>query len=104
MGIQPVLSAPRSPGQRAYVERGIGMECLDQVVGFREAGLSRHLRKISRTPTIGVARTWACRRTRPGHARSQHQKPDEASRSQMWVGGIIGTNVAPPEPRSDADS
>jgi transposase InsO family protein len=49
MGIQQVLSAPRSPWQRAYVEPVIGTirrECLDHVVVFREAGLSRHLRKF----------------------------------------------------------
>jgi transposase InsO family protein len=49
MGIQQVLSAPRSPWQRAYVEPVIGTirrECLDHVVVFSEAGLSRHLRKF----------------------------------------------------------
>ena len=47
MGIQPVLCAPRSPWQRAYVERVIGTirrECLDQVIVFNEASLYRHLR------------------------------------------------------------
>ena len=46
MGIQPVLSAPRSPWQRAYVERLIGSirrECLDQVIVFDEASLRRTL-------------------------------------------------------------
>ena len=50
MGIQQVLSAPRSPWQRAYEERvigTIGRECLDHVIVFREAGLSRHLRKFA---------------------------------------------------------
>ena len=40
MGIQEVLSAPRSPWQRAYVERVIGTirrECLDHVIVFNEA-------------------------------------------------------------------
>jgi len=47
MGIQQVLSAPRSPWQRAYVERVIGTirrECLDHVVVFNERSLYRHLR------------------------------------------------------------
>src|SRR5215468_6941114 len=47
MGIKQVLSAPRSPWQRAYIERVIGTirrECLDHVIVFSEAGLSRHLR------------------------------------------------------------
>jgi transposase InsO family protein len=42
MGIQQVLSAPRSPGQRAYVERVIGTmrrECLGSHDGFRRGQL-----------------------------------------------------------------
>lgn len=45
-GIQQVLSAPRSPCQRAYVECVIGTirrECLDHVIVFNEASLLRHL-------------------------------------------------------------
>jgi transposase InsO family protein len=50
MGIKQLLSAPRSPWQRAYVERVIGTirrECLDHVIVFSEAGLSHHLRKFA---------------------------------------------------------
>ena len=46
MGIKQVLSAPRSPWQRAYVERMIGSirrECLDHLIVFNERSLSRHL-------------------------------------------------------------
>jgi transposase InsO family protein len=46
MGIKQILSAPRSPWQRAYVERVIGTirrECLDHMVVFNERSLSRHL-------------------------------------------------------------
>ena len=46
MGIQQVLSAPRSPWQRAYVERVIGTirrECLDHVLVFHQTSLSRDL-------------------------------------------------------------
>jgi putative transposase len=46
MGIQEVMSAPRSPWQRAYVERVIGSlrrECLDHVVVFHELSLRRIL-------------------------------------------------------------
>ena len=46
MNIQEVLSTPRSPWQRAYVERVIGSirrECLDHVIVFNEAGLRRML-------------------------------------------------------------
>ena len=47
MGIQEVLSAPRSPWQRAYVERVIGSirrECLDHLIVFNEISLRRTLR------------------------------------------------------------
>ena len=47
MGIKEVLSAPRSPWQRAYVERVIGTlrrECLDHVIVFNEASLYRHVK------------------------------------------------------------
>jgi putative transposase len=45
MGIEEVLSAPRSPWHCAYVERLIGTirrECLDHVVVFNENCLRRH--------------------------------------------------------------
>ncbi len=46
MGICEVLSAPRSPWQRAYVERVVGSirrECLDHVIVFHENSLRRTL-------------------------------------------------------------
>ena len=42
MNIKEVLGAPKSPWQRAYVERGIGSirrECLDHVIVLDEEGL-----------------------------------------------------------------
>jgi transposase InsO family protein len=50
MGIQQVLSAPRSPWQRAYIERVIGSmrrECLDHLIVFNERSLKRHLQAYS---------------------------------------------------------
>ena len=47
MGIRQVLSAPRSPWQRAYIERLIGSirrECLDHLIVFNERSLVRHLK------------------------------------------------------------
>jgi putative transposase len=47
LGIQEVLSTPRSPWQRAYIERVIGSirrECLDRVIVFDEGSLRRMLR------------------------------------------------------------
>jgi putative transposase len=49
MGIKQVLSAPRSPWQRAYVERLIGTvrrECLDHLIVFNERSLHRHLQSF----------------------------------------------------------
>jgi putative transposase len=49
MGIKQVLSAPRSPWQRAYVERVIGTirrECLDHIIVLDRASLSCHLRSF----------------------------------------------------------
>ena len=49
MGINQVLSAPRSPWQRAYVERAIGTirrECLDHVIVFGERSLYCHLQSF----------------------------------------------------------
>jgi transposase InsO family protein len=45
MGVEEVLTAPRSPWQNAYAERVIGSirrECLDHVIVFNE----RHLRRV----------------------------------------------------------
>jgi transposase InsO family protein len=47
MGVKEVLSSPRSPWQRAYVERVIGSvrrEYLDHLIVFNEASLRRTLR------------------------------------------------------------
>jgi putative transposase len=46
MGIEQVLSAPRSPWQRAHIERVIGSirrECLDHMIVLNERSLRRHL-------------------------------------------------------------
>ena len=47
VGIREVVCAPRSPWQRAYVERVIGSirrECLDHLIVFNEVSLRRTLR------------------------------------------------------------
>lgn len=49
MGIKEVLSSPRSPWQRAFVERVIGTlrrECLDHVIVFNQTSLCRHLKSF----------------------------------------------------------
>jgi putative transposase len=48
-GIKQVLSAPRSPRQRAYVERAIGTirrECLDHMIAFNKRSLHRHIQEF----------------------------------------------------------
>jgi transposase InsO family protein len=47
MGVKEVVSAPRSPWQRAYVERlikSIRRECLNHVIVLTEASLRRTIR------------------------------------------------------------
>jgi len=49
LSIEEVLSAPRSPWQRAYIERVIGSirrECLDHLIVFNEASLYRHVQSF----------------------------------------------------------
>src|SRR5207244_12614400 len=63
MALQELLSAPRSPWQRAYIERVIGTirrECLDHVVVLNEASPYRqvksfvtYLSRIQKAPLIG---------------------------------------------------
>jgi len=72
MGICEVLSAPRSPWQRAYVERVIGSirrECLDHLIVFNEVSLRGTLRSypslvsqgFARAATDSAGETGACR-------------------------------------------
>jgi transposase InsO family protein len=49
LGIKEMLSAPRSPWQRAYIERVIGSirrECLDHVIVHKEASLYRQMKSF----------------------------------------------------------
>jgi putative transposase len=79
MNIKEVLSAPRSPWQRAYVERVIGSirrECLDHVIVFDEESLRRTLR------------SYFCYYHRSRlHLSSDKDSPD--SRSVQSVGRVI---------------
>ena len=67
MGIKQLLSAPRAPWQRAYVERVIGTirrECLDHLIVFNEASLYRHLQAFC-SIIIGPGRIWRCEKDSP---------------------------------------
>ena len=81
MGIQQVLSAPRSPWQRAYVERVIGTirrECLDHMIVFSARCLYRHLQSFtdyyhrSRTHLALAKESGAA--TNPGTRRGTHHR------------------------------
>jgi transposase InsO family protein len=83
MGIQQVLGAPRSPWQRAYVERVIGTirrECLDHVIVFNEADLSGHLRRFvdlsseSHAPGLGEGHARVTPRPKTG-SRADRRDP-----------------------------
>ncbi len=64
MGIEEVLTAPRSPWQNPYVEREIGnirRECLDHVIVLNERGLYRILKRYftyhhEDRPSLALAR------------------------------------------------
>jgi transposase InsO family protein len=71
MGIQEVLSAPRSPWQRAYVERVIGTirrECLDHMIVLNEASLYRHVKSFlaARGEKMSFEMTGGLKRTKIG--------------------------------------
>jgi len=81
MGIQQVLSAPRSPWQRAYIERLIGSirrECLDHVIVFNEHTLKQHL----------SAYTAYYHRTRT-HLARQKDSPERRAVEPVELGPIV---------------
>jgi transposase InsO family protein len=69
MDIHEVLSAPRSPWQRAYVERLIGSirrECLDHVIVFKKNGcVGRFFRIFAITTVRGYICRWGKTRRIP---------------------------------------
>ena len=91
MGIQQVLSAPRSPWQRAYVERLIGTlrrECLDHLIVFHQRSLYRHLRLYSWIIIIGTPFTSHWKTMLRSPDRSSRRSLAGSSRCQCWVGGL----------------
>ena len=81
MGIKQVLSAPRSPWQRAYVERVIGTirrECLDHVIVFNERSLLQHLQAF--TTYYHRSRT---------HLGLQKDTPEQRPVQPPEAGGIV---------------
>ena len=91
MGIEEVLSTPRSPWQGAYVERIIGSirrECLDHVIVFDERSLRRTLAcyflLLSSIQNAPVAEQRLARAT-----------PDRTARDRAGRGDISGGWLAP---------
>ena len=105
MGMKEVLSAPRSPWQRAYVERIIGTirrECLDHVIVFNEACLYRHVKSF--LTYYHESRTHLSLAKDPPETRAVQMADAAGSlRSRRWAGCITATSGAPPE-NSDAIS
>jgi hypothetical protein len=96
MGMQEILTAPRSPWQNAYVERFIGSvrrECLDHVIILNAAGLRRVLSTYVEYYT-GRVRIWRSRRTLPCPAQSLGPPLGKSSRSRRSAGFTTATNVA----------
>src|SRR5262249_8437319 len=105
LGSKQVLSAPRSPWQRAYVERLIGTirrECLDHRIVFSERCLYRHLPSF--TEYYHRSRTHlALGKDSPEPRPIQRQTLDASSQSRRLVDCIIATSGALPKRRCHSD-
>ena len=100
MGICEVLSAPRSPWQRAYVERVIGSirrECLDHVIVLHERSLRRILKSIAST-IIDREPIFRWGRTHRSHERFSRRKWAPSWQCRSSVGCITATKDRLPEP------
>lgn len=98
MGIEEVLSTPRSPWQRAYVERVIGSirrECLDHVIAFDEGSLRRIL--ASYVEYYHRSRTHlSLEKIRLNHGRFSRRRSGRSCRHGKSVGCITAMNAEPP--------
>ena len=89
LSIEEVLSAPRSPWQRAYIERVIGSirrECLDHVIVFNEGSLYLHVQSF--VDYYHESRTHlSLEKDTPGR---RHVQPPESGRviARPQVGGL----------------
>jgi transposase InsO family protein len=94
MNIKEVMSAPRSPWQRAYVERVIGSirrECLDHLIILNEESLRRALRSYFFI-TIGPG---SISRWKEIHQNRDRYNPSaELLPSPKSAGCTIGTNAS----------
>jgi hypothetical protein len=104
LGTQEVLGAPQAPLQRAYIERAIGT--------IRRVGLD-HCDRVQRSgvaPASEVVPGVLSRHANAFVAGEGHAGESVGAAAGVWACGsgasrlagcIIGTNVAPPEPRRD---
>jgi hypothetical protein len=100
MGIEEVLTSPRSPWQNPFVERLIGSirrECLDHVIVCHERSLRRHLRQY-----LTYYHEWRTHLSLDKDApvpRAVHP-PTRGTIVQVPHVGRLHPNVAPPDRRS----
>ena len=109
LGITEVLGAPRSPWQRAYVERIIGSirrDCLDHVIVFDESSLRRILVRyldyyhesrthLSLDKDAPVPRPGAASRTNRRHPTGRRTSPPIRTTSRL-IGGPIPQHLVSP--------
>ena len=98
MDIHEVLSAPRSPWQRAYIERLIGSirrECLDHVIVFNGERLRQTL--LSYFRYYHRARGYICRWRRTRRIPDPFSPSVKSLRFLKSAACTISTNVTPPE-------
>jgi len=89
MGIKEVLSATRSPWQRAYVERVIDTirrECLDHLIVLNEASLCRHVKSF--LEYYHESRTHLSLAKDPPEPRPVHSPERGAVVAILQVGGL----------------
>jgi hypothetical protein len=101
MGVEEVLTAPRSPWQNPFVERVIGSlrrECLDHVIVWNERALRRHLQEY-----LVYYHEWRTHLSLDQDApvpRAVHPPTGGSIRQVPHLGGgITITNGAPPDRR-----
>jgi len=99
LGIEEVLTAPRSPWQHAYADRFIGSvrrECLDHVIVFSVTGLQRLIKRYCAydehsRPHLSLEKDAPMPRPLAAPAMAAWW------RSHRWAASIIGTNAARPD-------
>ena len=99
MGVEEVLTAPRSPWQNPFVERvigSLGRECLDHVIVWNERSLRRHLQRY-----LVYYHEWRTHlsldKDAPVPRGPNRQRAARSSHSRTSAVCITTTNAAPPD-------